>query len=41
MAPTGIGRLPIGQFIPEEPVGIVDEDGNVLADEVGNELIFG
>lgn len=38
----GSAVMPIGKrIVPEEPVSIVDEDGNVLVDENGDTLIFG
>lgn len=39
-APLGTDRYPIGTRVPETPVGITDEDGDVLADEDGNELVW-
>lgn len=39
-APVGPGRLPIGGVPFEEPLGIVDEEGNLLTDEDGNVLIW-
>lgn len=38
----GSGVMSIGRYVePEVPVGVVDENGNVLVDENGNRLLFG
>jgi hypothetical protein len=39
-AAVGCSHMPIGTVIQEEPLGIVDHEGNQLVDEAGNTLIW-